>query len=297
MEDSYYENIKELLVNNEIIKKVKDYSKNKSDLETYYNVGKMLSEAGKHYGEGIIRKYSIKLTIELGKGYTYTSLSRMLKFYKLFPIIAQVAQQLTWSHYVELLPLKDINKMNYYINLCINHNLSRNDLRKRIKSNEYERLPEDTKLKLINKDKIDIRDSIPEPIIIKSNLKDKDKISEKVLHKLIIEDIDTFLIELGEGYSYIKSEYQIKIGDTYNYIDLLLFNIEFNCYVVVELKVTELKSEYIGQVEKYVNYIDLNIKNINHNKTIGLILVKENNKFVIKYSTDKSIISRMYKII
>ena len=78
---NYYNEIKQELINNEIYKKVKDYSKNRSDLNTYYNVGKLLSEAGKHYGEGIIKQYSIKLTNELGKGYTFTSLARMKQFY------------------------------------------------------------------------------------------------------------------------------------------------------------------------------------------------------------------------
>src|SRR5574344_847931 len=108
-----YESIKQELINNEIYKKVKDYSKNRSDLQTYYNVGKMLTEDGKHYGEGIIKKYSNKLTQELGKGYTYTSLSRMRQFYNIFENISTVSQQLTWSHYIELLSLTDKNQINY----------------------------------------------------------------------------------------------------------------------------------------------------------------------------------------
>ena len=103
--------------------------------------------------------------------------------------------------------------------------------------------------------------------------------------------------QLGDGYSYIEDEYKIKIGNTYNYIDLLLFNIKFNCYVVVELKVTELKKEHIGQVQVYMNYIDQNIKTIYQNATIGIILVKRNNEFIIEYSSDTRIISRKYEII
>ena len=208
-----------------------------------------------------------------------------------------VAAELTWSHYIELLPLKNINEINYYINLCIKLKLSRNDLRKRIQSKEYERLPESTKNKLTDNENTNIKELIPEPIIIKSNSLDKDTISEKVLNKLIVENISEFIEQLGEGYSFIKSEYKIKIGNIYNYIDLLLFNIKFNCYVVVELKVTELKKEHIGQIQVYMNYIDQNIKTIYQNATIGIILVKRNNEFIIEYSSDTRIISRKYEII
>ncbi len=295
MQDNYYENIKESLINNEITKRVKEYSKNKSDLETYYKVGKLLSEAGKHYGEGIIKKYSIQLTNELGKKYSYRTLNYILKYYN-FQKMQPVAAKLTWSHYIELLSLKDINKVNYYINLCINQSLSRNDLRKRIKSKEYERLPDSTKNKLINSEKTNIKELIPEPIIIKSNLKDKELISEKILHRLIVENIKGFMNQLGSDYSYVSDEYKIKIGDSYNYIDLLLFNIKYNCYVVVELKVTSLKKEHIGQIEIYMNYIDQNIKTIYQDNTIGIILVKRNNEFIIEYSSDDRIISRKYEI-
>ena len=123
----------------------------------------------------------------------------------------------------------------------------------KIKSNEYERLDNETKLKLINKEKTNIKDLIKNPIIIKNN--NYEVISEKVLQKLILEDIESFMKELGEYFCFIGSEYKIKIGNSYNYIDLLLFNIKYNCYVVIELKITELKKEHIGQIEIYMNYI------------------------------------------
>ena len=111
---NYYNEIKNELINNEITKKVKDYSKNKSDLTTYYNVGKLLSEAGKHYGEGIIKEYSEKLTKELGKGYGLSNLKRMRQFYWLVEKGVAMPHQLSWSHVLVLLPLKDKDKINYY---------------------------------------------------------------------------------------------------------------------------------------------------------------------------------------
>jgi len=198
---------------------------------------------------------------------------------------------LSWSHYIELLPLRDKNKILYYIEQCIKLNLSRNELRQRIKNKEYERLNESTKLKLIEKEETNVYDLVKNPILIKNNY-NYEVISEKTLQKLILEDIPSFLKELGDGFTFIDNEYKIKLGDKYNYIDLLLFNIEFNCYVVVELKVTELKKEHIGQIQVYMNYIDNNLKKINHDKTIGIIICKKNNKYIIEYCSDNRVIGK-----
>ena len=225
----YYNEIKNELIDNEVNKKVKDYSKNKYELEKYYNVGKLLSEAGKHYGEGIIKEYSIKLTNDLNVKYDVSSLNKMRKFYNLIEKMATVSPNLSYSHYVELLPYDDLNKVRYYIK--------------------------------------------------------------------IIEDLPSFLDELGTGFTFVRNEYKITIGDSYNYIDLLLFNIEYNCYVVVELKVTELKKEHIGQIEIYINYIDKNFRNITQDRTIGIIICKRDNKYVIEYCSDERIIARTYEVI
>ena len=292
---NYYNEIKNELVNNEIYKKVKDYSKNKHDLSTYYNVGKLLSEAGKSYGDGIIKEYSKILTNELGKKYSYTYLTRMRQFYLLGKKVAPLAQQLTWSHYVELISLKNIDEIRYYIDISASQNLSRNELRNRIKSKEYERLDNKTKEKLINKEDTLVSDFIKDPIIINNSL-NHIEISERVLKELILNDLDIFLKQLGNGFCYIENEYKIKIGNTYNYIDILLYNIEFNCYVVVELKVTELRKEHIGQIEIYMNYIDKNIKRIGMSNTIGLIISKYKNEYIIEYSSDSRIKVTTYLI-
>ena len=292
----YYKKIKEELINNEVSRKIKNYSINRSDLTTYYNVGKMLAQAGKHYGEGIIKEYSKRLTNELNKKYDLSSLNKMKKFYYLIEKMATVSPLLSYSHYVELLPYNDINKIRYYIKISEEQRLSIRQLRVRIKLNEYERLPEFTKRKLTINGERKADDLVKNPILIK-NTGDFDDVSEKILQRLILEDIESFMKELGNSFSFIGSEYKIKIGNTYNYIDLLLFNIEFNCYVVVELKVTELKKEYIGQIEVYMNYIDNNLRKINQDKTIGIILTKEDNKYIIEYCSDKRIISREYELV
>ena len=293
---NYYDNIKELLINNEITKKVKNYSINKSDLNTYYNVGKELSEAGKHYGEGIIKDYSIRLTNEFGKGFTISNLKRFRQFYLLIKNGATLSHQLSWSHYSELIPLGNIEKINYYIKIIVNNSISVRQLRNKIKSNEYERLPLETKNKLINKEEVTIKDLVPDPIIIKNKNK-IEIVSEKVLHKLIMEEIESFMKELGDGFCFVGSEYKIKIGNTYNFIDLLLFNVQYNAYVVVELKITKFKAEYISQVQKYMNYIDKNIKKLTNNDTIGIIICKRENKYLMEYCSDTRIMIREFMII
>lgn len=295
---NYYEEIKRKLINNEVYKRVKDYSKNRSDLNTYYMVGKLLSEAGKSYGEGIIENYSDKLLIDVGKTYTKRTLFRIRQFYLMFSEekVSTLSTLLSWSHYVELLKINDVNKVKYYIKIAEEQNLSVRKLREKIKNKEYERLDEEAKHKLIENKETSCYDFIKNPIIIK-NKYNTNEITEKMLQDLILEDIPGFLSELGEGFSFIKNEYPIKIGNRYNYIDMLLFNINDNRYVVLELKVTELKKEHIGQISVYMNYIDNNLKKPGQNPTMGIIICKKNNKFIMKYVTDNKILEREYKFI
>ena len=294
---NYYNEIKNKLIDNEVYKRVKDYSKNRNDLNTYYEVGKLLIEAqgGEErakYGDRLIKEYSERLYNELGKKYDITTLKRYRQFYLKIEKGAALRHQLSWTHYRELLTLDNINELNYYVEITIEQNLSYRQLRERIKTKEYQRLDNNTKLKLINNEELEINDNVKNPIVIYN----KNNISEKVLKNLILEDLDNFLKELGSGFCYIENEYKIKIGSTYNYIDLLLFNIKYNCYVVIELKVCELKKEHIGQIEVYMNYIDKHIKSINQDKTIGIIISRRDNHYYIEYSSDKRILTREYII-
>ena len=244
---NYYNEIKNKLIDNEIYSKIKDYSKERHKVITYFEIGRLLTEAGGKYGDNIIEEYSKKLVIEVGKKYNRRTLFRMKQFYNMFSDekVSLVATQLTWSHYTELLSIKDSNKLSYYINVTKNNNLSKRELREKIKNKEYERLPIETKNKIVSKDKIEVKDLVPNPILIR-NKNNIVIINEKALHNLILEDIEYFMKELGNSFSFIGSEYKIKIGERNHYIDFLLFNIKYNSYVVIELKVTEFKVEYIS---------------------------------------------------
>ena len=294
---NYYDEIKEKLLKNEIYAKVKDYSKERNKVLTYFEVGKLLSEAGKKYGNDVIGSYAEKLAIEVGKKYNVRTLRRIRQFYNVFKDEkwSPSATVLTWSHYTELLVLNDINKINYYIDICKKQSLSRNDLRNKIKSNEYERLSEETKNKLVTNEELSLSDLVPDPLLIKSEF-NIEQLTEYALKQSILNNLDNFLTQLGNGFSYIGNEYKMKVGNNYNYIDLLLYNFKYKCFVVIELKVTELKKEHIGQIEVYMNYIDKNVKDISDDKTIGIIICAKNNKYVIEYCSDERIFVREFKI-
>ena len=300
---NYYNEIKSILIDNAIGRKVREYKSNQKDLESYYNVGKLLVEAqgGEErakYGNGLIKEYSKRLTSELGKGYSIQNLKNMRRFYlvveKRQSLIVQFKSlNISWTFIIKLLKLNDINELLYYIN-CINKmNLTTRELDSKLKSKEYERLDSKIREKLVKQEDVSVKDKIPDPIVLEG-LESKERLTEKIVQKWLDENPASFCEALGEGYSYIKSQYKIKIGLNYNYIDVLLFNYISNSFIVVEIKVTELKKEHIGQIETYMNYVDANLKKEFHNKTTGILLVRENNKWLIKYINNNGIIVRNY---
>lgn len=288
MEENYLENIRSYIISEQARTIVRDYSANKSKLETNYNIGKELSEAGKHYGEGIVKKDAKELTKEFGKGYGITELRKMRAFYYIAQKCAPLGRVLTWSHYKLLLPLKNLDEIKFYIDLTIRDNLSKRALAERIKSNEYGRLAPETKQKLKEEKEVNQSEMVPSNIVIPSN-KLEEKLTEKVLENLIIDNISEVMGQLGEGYCFIKKQYKLNIGNNKNYIDILLFNIKYNNYVVVEIKAREFRKEDIGQIKLYMNYIDKEVKNITQNKTMGIIITKEVNEFVIRYIKEDNI--------
>ena len=294
---NYYNEIKNKLIDNEVYKRVKDYSKERNTVITYFEIGRLLAIAGGKYGDNVIDEYSKKLTKEVGKKYNRRTLFRMKQFYNVFSNekVSTMWTQLTWSH-LRLLFNLEIDYINYYIQVIISKKLSVRELEFKIKSNEYERLPMEAKNKMKNEDRLEIKDLVPNPILIK-NKNNIEVVTERILHNLILENIENFMKELGNAFSFIGSEYKIKIGDSYHKIDLLLFNIKYNSYVVVELKVTEFKAEYISQVQKYMNYIDKNVKEVSNNSTIGILICKKENRFVIEFCSLDSIVIREYEFI
>ncbi len=303
-EENVYIKIKNELIQSVIDKKVDTYFTNRNELTHYYNVGKMIIDAqgGEErakYGDGLIKKISERLLQDGTMGFSIQNLKNMRRFYLAFSKRQALPVQISWSHCVELLSLNDIYEINYYINICINQKIGYRKLHDKIKNKEYQRLNDNAKNKLINKEKLDVYDNIKNPIYINAynNNVDKENIAEKTLKVFILRDMENFLEQLGDGFYFRKSEYKIMIGNRSNYIDLLLFNTNYNCHVVVELKVTNSKKDHLGQIQVYMNYIDKHVKNINQNKTIGIIVCKKDDKYLIEYSSDDRIRITTYELV
>ena len=301
MEKDYKKELIKLVEKTEVNKGYHDYFKNKDLVNNYFEIGKLLIEAQggeEHdtYGNKLIKTWSVELTEKFGKGYDASNLRRFRQFYSEFKMCGTVCHTLTWSNIRILLPIKNENKRNYYINMCIKKNLSKRALEKEIKNNAFERLSladkENIKLISDKNEVLTIKDTLKDPVLIPIN-EDLDNVSEEKLAKIIRKELEIFLLELGCGYTYAGKE--VRMGESY--CDLLFFNYEFNCFVVIELKTRKIKKEDIGQLEYYINYVDENMKKESFNPTIGVLVAKEGNYLVMKYCTNKNIYKTTYKII
>ena len=301
---NYYEQVENLIKNNEVNKKVRALQDNSETLLTYWNVGKLIVEAqgGKKrakYGDGLIKERGNKLSEKYGKGYNSRNLERMRKLYILYPISSSLRSELTWTHYRTILSIKNENERNYYINQILLNNLSSRELQKEIKNKSFDRLSYKDKnnIEIISdmNSSLSIEDMIKDPIILKSDI-DTNEINEKVIHKYIISLLEDKFLELGTGFALVGHEYKIVISNNTYHIDLLFFNIRLNSYIVVEVKTRALKPQDIGQLEFYVGYVENNLKDNNQNKTIGVLIVKKKNKYVIEYTTSPDIYVTTYML-
>ena len=273
---NYFKNIEELIIENEATKKANNLRDNSNILRTYWNIGKLIVEAQggekrAKYGDGLIKEWGHKLSNKYGKNYGIRTLQRMRQLFLLFPKASTLWTQLSWSHYKIILPIKNPNERNYYINQILLNNLSVRELQKEIKNKSFDRLSYADKNNIeviteVNETDLSIMDMIKDPIILKSD-KTIDKINEKAIHKYIISLLENKFLELGTGFALIGHEYKIHVGKSTYKIDLLFFN-----------------------------YINKNIKKSNHDKTIGLLIVKKKNTFVIEYTTSDDILITTYAL-
>ena len=299
---NYYDEVNSYVKKVEIGKAIRETNANMELVECYWNVGRLIVEAqgGKEkakYGNELIKTWAEKLTEEYGKGYNYTNLSRFRQFYLAFPIVAPLGQQLSWTIIRTILPIKDENKRNYYINLCIANNLSKRELEKEIKSNSYERLE-------YKPDKIDVVVSTKVPAIVNNfknpillELKDKEIKSESDLEKLIYSQLSCVFLQLGNGFMWVGNQYKVSDGNKNYFIDMLLYNIKYDCYVVVEIKCRKLKKEDKGQVEFYMNLVDNYVKEASNNPTIGIIITKDQDKFVANFVRSEKVVPLTYELV
>ena len=299
---NYYDEVNSYVKKVEIGKAIRETNANRELVECYWNVGRLIVEAqgGKEkakYGNELLKTWAEKLTKEYGKGYDYSNLRRFRQFYILFPMCGPLAHTLSWTNICKILPIKDENKRNYYINLCITNNLSKRDLIKEIKNNSYERLEH-------KPDKIDIVVPAKVPAIVNNfknpillELKDKEIKSESDLEKLIYSQLSCVFLQLGNGFMWVGNQYKVSDGNKNYFIDMLLYNIKYDCYVVVEIKCRKLKKEDKGQVEFYMNLVDNYVKEPNNNPTIGIIITKDQDKFVANFVKGEKLVPLTYELV
>lgn len=293
---NFYKEIEHLIIKSETNKKARILKNNNEELETKWNIGRLLVEAQggntrAKYGDFLIKEWSKDFTKKYGSKYSQSNLKYCRQFFITFPNRQPLVDQLTWTHYINLLPIKDENKRNYYINLCITKNLSKRELINEIKANSYERLLEKPKkIEIMNnkQQNYSIKENIKNPIIIYLN-KNEIILKEKDLQTTLLAKLKNFFSELGLGYAFLGNEYKIKYGNKNYYIDILLFNVETNSYVVVELKTRELKKEDKSQIEFYMNIIDNTLKRNFHKKTTVILITKHQDTLIAHFISNKNI--------
>lgn len=282
-EDSLFQSVKELIIQSrEKMFRVA----NSTLLLTYWQIGKLIVEdeqKGKEraeYGKYTLKNLSKRLTLEFGKGFDYTNLSNMRKFYTVFPIVDALRQQLSWTHYRLLIKLDNNQKINYYINESIQNNWNSRDLKRQINALAYERVLEHTKNTTET-----IHNVLKDPYIFEFlGLKPDEKISEKDLETAIIDHIQKFLLEFGKGFAFVARQQHIATDTSDFYIDLVFYNYILKCFVIIDLKTGELSHQDIGQIDMYVRMYDDLKRGEGDNPTIGILLCSEKDETIVKYS-------------
>ncbi len=292
--EDLFENIKKIINDS----KSKIYTTiNTTIINTYWNIGKKIVEEeqkGKKragYGGYLIKKLAIRLTTEIGKGFSERNLWNMIQLYKIYPIVQALPAELTWTHFVRLFQIEDEQVRKFYEIECSKTRWSTRELDRQVSSMLYERLClSRNKKKIIELSKNgqiigEPKDIIKEYYVLEFlGLKEDNRYLEKDLEKRIINNIKYFLMEFGKGYAFIGRQKRITIGSESYYIDLVFYNTILKCFVIVDLKTNKLTPQDIGQMDLYIRYFEKEVKTKSDNPTIGLILCSEKDKTMIKYT-------------
>lgn len=303
-----YNNIKELIINsrNKVYRTV-----NTEMVLLYWNIGKIivsiqLGENRAKYGDYVLEKLSSKLSKEFGPGFSLRNMSRMRKFFILYPIWTTVLSKLSWSHYLELIKIDEKSKREFYFNECINSKWSVRELQRQRNSLLYERLvlsaSKETAKQLPKMGHLitNSKDIIKDPFVLEFlDIKENTNYLESDLEKNILEHLKEFLLELGKGFSFVGNQVRITLEENHFYPDLVFYNRLLKCFVIIDLKIGHVTHQDIGQMQMYVNYYDREIRNEDEHPTIGILLSTSKNRTVVKYTLpedNKSIFASEYKL-
>jgi len=272
--------------------------------KTYFLIGKRIVEEEQNgnkraeYGKNLIKMLSEKLTKEFGKGFSETNLEQMRKFFKVYGIPQTLSEEfqfnLSWSHYLILMRMEDINARNFYEIEAFENNWSLRELKRQVNSSLYERL-------VLSKDKEKVKelsvkgqiiekaqDVIKDPYILEFlGLDEKSDYSENKLETEIINKLEMFLLELGKGFTFVGRQVRFTFDERHFRVDLVFYNRLLKCFVLIDLKIGEVTHQDLGQMQMYVNYYDRYVKLPDENDTIGIIICKDKNDTLVKLTLPK----------
>lgn len=268
-------------------------------VEAYWNIGKRIVEEEQNgekratYGEGLIKELSKVLGNELGKGFSVSNLENFRKFYLTFndaEISYSLRRELTWTHYRLIMRVENPNAREYYVNECAEQMWSTRTLERNLNTFYYERLLSSKNKKEALQDsqtleKTNPNDFIKDPYVFEFlNIPQQTEVLEKDIEKALIENLQSFLLELGKGFSFVGRQFRISTETTHFYIDLVFYNYLLKCFVLFDLKTTKLSHQDTGQMDMYIRMFDDLKKQADDNPTIGIILCAEKDETIVKYS-------------
>lgn len=278
----------------------------------YWHIGKRIFEEeqqGKdraEYGKYIIKYLSEQLQPEFGSGFGVRQLERYRQFYRIFPITSALRTQLNWTQYKLLLSINDEHKREFYIAESVKNVWTSRELERQINSQLYERLllsnDKESVLAVAKKEKIptDTKEVIKDPMILEFlGLKRESAYYEKDLEQAIITHLQDFLLEMGNGFSFVARQKRIHLDGDEFFVDLVFYNRLLQSFVIIELKNHKLTHQDLGQLQMYVNYYDREEKLPHENPTIGILLCTDKNDSVVKYtlpSDSKNIVASQYQL-
>ncbi|WNY25393.1 PDDEXK nuclease domain-containing protein [Methanolapillus millepedarum] len=299
-DETVYEDIKSIL---DLARKNISYAVNFSMVGAYWNIGRIIVETQNKRKDTdsfdfLIKNFSLKLIKDYGKGFEQSNLRRMRQFYLMFPVLDSLSSALSWTHYRSLLKIENESARQFYINECIENNWSTRELERQITSFYYERLLSHQKKrkstsksgagkspKSLSDQQIIPEDIIKDPFILEFlGLNPADSLYEKDLEKLLIDHLQTFLLELGKGYSFVSRQKRLSFDGEHFYIDLVFYNYILKCFVLIDLKVGKLTHQDLGQMQMYVHYFTREMMNEGDNLPIGIVLCADKTDAVVRYT-------------
>jgi predicted nuclease of restriction endonuclease-like (RecB) superfamily len=278
----------------------------------YWHIGQRIFEEeqqGKtraEYGKKLVRNLAKELEPEYGSGFSYRQLYFCLQFYQTFPIVNALRSQLNWSQYRLLLRIGNQDKREYYLLEAVNNSWTGRELERQINSGLYERLllsnNKEAVLAVARKEKMpeEPQEIIKDPMVLEFlGLERKAKYYERDLETAIINHLQTFLLELGNGFSFVARQKRILLEDDEFFVDLVFYNRLLRCFVVIEIKTQKLTHQDLGQLQMYVNYYDRTEKLPKENPTIGILLCADKNNTAVKFAlpeNNKTILTSKYQL-